>query len=144
MLLQFRTPYCTNLRQCSKRPKRSGAHDNAQIPNLQFPLPTSAVYNIPAVCCNRHVQENMLISNRFTSIQGKIVSRLSEFRVSLQNFKVSFWHPKKALKNTGLWDWIPSSRSSYSTLGRLSNLGFATSSVPACANSKFQSSGEEH
>jgi len=30
-----------------------------------------------------------------------------------------------------------------STPGRLSNLGFATSSLPACANSKFQSSGED-
>jgi len=28
--------------------------------------------------------------------------------------------------------------------GRLSNLGSATSSIPACANSKFQRSGEEH
>ena len=32
----------------------------------------------------------------------------------------------------------------YSTLGRLSNLGSATSSIPACANSKFQRSGGEH
>jgi len=30
------------------------------------------------------------------------------------------------------------------TLGRLSNLGFATSSLPACLNSKFQRSGEKH
>jgi len=37
-----------------------------------------------------------------------------------------------------------SSRSSYSTPDRLSNLGSATSSVPACAKSKFQRSGEEH
>jgi len=29
-------------------------------------------------------------------------------------------------------------------LGLLSNLGFATSSLPACASSKFQRSGEEH
>ena len=40
-LSQFRTPYCTNLRQHT-RPKRSGAHDNAQLPYLQFSLPTSA------------------------------------------------------------------------------------------------------
>ena len=33
--------------------------------------------------------------------------------------------------------WIPSSRSLYSTRGRLSNLGFAISSLPACANSKI-------
>jgi len=33
------------------------------------------------------------------------------------------------------------SRSLYSTPGQLSNLGFATSSLPACANSKFQRSG---
>ena len=45
VLSQFNTPYCTNLRQCSKRPKRSGAHDNAQIPNLQFSLPPSASDN---------------------------------------------------------------------------------------------------
>ena len=42
VLSQFRIPYCTNLRQYSKKPKRGGAHDNAQIPSLQFSLPTSA------------------------------------------------------------------------------------------------------
>jgi len=49
-----------------------------------------STYNIAAVGCNSHVQENMLISNRFTSIQGKTISWLSEFRVSFQNFRVSF------------------------------------------------------
>jgi len=34
--------------------------------------------NIAAVCCNSHVQENMLSSNRFTSIQGKTISWLAE------------------------------------------------------------------
>jgi len=43
-----------------------------------------------------------------------------------------------------LRDWIPFSQSLYSTLGWLSYLDFATSSIPACANSKFQTSGEEH
>jgi len=97
-LLQFRTPYRTNLRQYSNRPKRDGAYDNAQIPNLQYSLPTSAPENCVdlAVCCNSHVQENMLSSHRFSSIQGKTISWLSEFRVSLQNFRVSFWHPKMA------------------------------------------------
>jgi len=47
-------------------------------------------YNIAAVCCSSYVQETMRISNRFTPIQGKPISRLSEFRVSLQNFRVSF------------------------------------------------------
>jgi len=59
-------------------------------------------YNIVAVCCKSQVRENLLISNRFTSIQGKTISRLSEFRVSFQNFRVSFWHPKTAWKNTVL------------------------------------------
>ena len=45
MLTQFHTPYCTNLCQYSKRPKRGDAHDNAQIPYLQFSLPTSAPEN---------------------------------------------------------------------------------------------------
>jgi len=45
--------------------------------------------------------------------------------------------PSDAWSQDNLRDWIPSSRSSYSTPGRLSNLGFATSSVPAGANSKF-------
>jgi len=70
VLSQFCTPYCTNLRQYSNRPKRGGADDNTQIPYSQFSLPTSAPkqssYNIGAVCCNSHVQENML-----TSVQGK-------------------------------------------------------------------------
>jgi len=46
-------------------------------------------YNIADVCCNSHVQENMLSSNRFTSMQGKDISWFSEFTVSLQNFRVS-------------------------------------------------------
>jgi len=46
--------------------------------------------NVAAVCCNGHVQENMLSSNRSTSIQSKTIANLSEFRVSLQNFRVSF------------------------------------------------------
>jgi len=51
--------------------------------------------------------------------------------------------PWNAWSQENLRDWIPSSRSLYSTPGRLSNLGSATSSVPACANSKFQRSREE-
>jgi len=63
-----------------------------QIYNFRFQLLRQKIvsaYNIAAVYCNSHVEENMLSSNRFTSIQGK-TTRLSEFRVSLQNFKVSF------------------------------------------------------
>ena len=52
--------------------------------------------------------------------------------------------PSDVWSHESLREWIPYSRSSYSTPGRLSNLGFATSSFPACANSKFQRSGEEH
>ena len=52
--------------------------------------------------------------------------------------------PSDAWSQESLRDWIPSSRSFYSTPGRLSNLGSSTSSIPACANSKFQRSGEEH
>jgi len=37
-----------------------------------------SAYNIAAVCCSSHVQENMLSSNRFTAIQGKIMSWLSK------------------------------------------------------------------
>ena len=33
---QFCTLYCTNRRRYSKRPKRGGARDNAQIPNLHL------------------------------------------------------------------------------------------------------------
>jgi len=39
VLSQFRTPYCSNLWQYSNRPRRGGAHDNAQIPYLQCSLP---------------------------------------------------------------------------------------------------------
>ena len=70
-----------------------------QTYNFRFQLLRQKIvwaYNIAAVCCKSHVQENMLISNRVTSIQGKTISRLSEFRVSFQNFRVSFWHPKTA------------------------------------------------
>jgi len=52
--------------------------------------------------------------------------------------------PSVAWSQESLRDWVPSSRSLYSMPGRLSNLDFASSSLPACANSKFQRSGEEH
>ena len=42
--------------------------------------------------------------------------------------------PSGAWSQENLQDWIPSSQSLYSTPGRLSNLGSATSSIPACAN----------
>jgi len=52
-----------------------------------------------------------------------------------------------ALKHLGqenLWVWILFSKSLYSTPGHLSNLGYAISSLPACANPKSSESGEEH
>ena len=52
--------------------------------------------------------------------------------------------PSGARSQESLRDWIPSSRSLYSTPGRLWNHGFAISSIPVCSNSKFQRSGEEH
>jgi len=59
--------------------------------------------------------------------------RLEEFTAALRRLKPG--------KSSGL-DSI--SWSSYSMLGQLSNLGFATTSVTACCSSKFQRSGEEH
>ena len=52
------------------------------------PLPPTLL--IAAVCCNSQVHVNMLTSSRFTSIQGKTISRISEFGVSFQHFRVSF------------------------------------------------------
>jgi len=51
---------------------------------------------------------------------------------------LSLLHPSPNGSDSDAAAWIPYSLSSYSTSGRLSNLGFATSSLPACANSKFQ------
>jgi len=84
---------------------RGGAHDNAQIPFLycNFRCLLLGQRLVSAYHCSRcwnsHVQENMLSANRFTVLQGKTASSwLSEFWVSLQNFQVSFWHPKTAYK----------------------------------------------
>jgi len=90
-----------NLWEYRNRPKRGGAHDNAQMPFLQLRFQLLRQRIVPAYhcsrCCNGHVHEHMLPSNRFNSIQGKTMSSwLSEFRMSLQNFMVSFWHPKTA------------------------------------------------
>jgi len=52
--------------------------------------------------------------------------------------------PSDAWSRESLRDLIPSSRSLYSTPSRLSNLGPATFSIPACTNSKFQRPGEKH
>jgi len=49
MFSLFCTPYCTNLRPYSKRPKRCGAHDNAQIPNLHL-QPSVAVAMCRKTC----------------------------------------------------------------------------------------------
>jgi len=64
-----------------------------QAYNFRFQLlrqKNVSAYNIAAVCCKGHVQEIMLTSNRFTSMHSKTTSGLSEFRVSLQNFRVPF------------------------------------------------------
>jgi len=73
----------------------------SQTYNFRFQLLRQKIVsacNIATVCCNLHVQENLLSSNRFTSIQSKTISNLSEFRVSVQNFRLSFWHPKPAVR----------------------------------------------
>jgi len=59
-----------------------------------------SAYNIAAVCCNSHVQENMLISDRFTSIQGKAISRLSENRVHWKILECHFDTQKQLKGNT--------------------------------------------
>jgi len=60
--------------------------------------------------------------------------------VSVNPFDRRSLLPSDAWNKESLLDWISSFQSLYSTPRRLSNLGFETSSVPACANS----SGEEH
>jgi len=50
-----------------------------RTPTYNFPFPllrqkNTSAYNIAAVYCNSHVQENELSSNSFTLIQGKTIS----------------------------------------------------------------------
>jgi len=95
VLSHFRTPYSTNLRGIARsrcEAVRMTMHRYHQAYSFHFQLRRKNVsaHNIVAVCCNGHVQENMVSSNRFTSTQGKTIPRLSEFRVSLQNFRVLF------------------------------------------------------
>jgi len=55
--------------------------------NFRFQLlcqKITSAYNIAAVSCNSHEQESMLSSNRFASIQGKTMSKLSDFGVSFR------------------------------------------------------------
>jgi len=88
----FREPLCWG---STSTQQRMTMH-RYQAYNFRFQLllqKNVVAYNIAAVCCNGHVQENILCSNRFTSTQSKTISKLSEFRVSLQNFRVSFWNP---------------------------------------------------
>ena len=67
-------------------------------------------------------------------------SSLSPYPLGQKNLLL----PLDTWSQESLRNWIPSSQSSYSTPGRLSNLGSATSSLPACANWKFQRHGEKH
>ena len=72
MLSRFRTPYYANLRQYLRgrsEAVRMTMH-RYHTYNFRFQLLRQKImssYNIAAVCCNSHVQENMLSSNRFTS-----------------------------------------------------------------------------
>ena len=61
------------------------------------------------------------------------------FTVSLNPLDWRSLLPSDAWSLECLQDWTP-----YSTPGWVSNLVFVTSSVPACANSKFHISREEH
>jgi len=47
---------------------------------------------------SRVVEKSMFSSNRFTSAESKTISWFSKLGVSLQTFRVSFWHPKTAYK----------------------------------------------
>jgi len=108
LLSQFHTPYCTDLRQYGlysyttvtgeRGAVRMTMHRwrNYSFPSQLLRQKNVSAYNIATVCCNSHVQENELSSDSFTSIRGKTISWLSEFRTSLQNFRVAFWHPKTA------------------------------------------------
>jgi len=108
VLSPFRTPCCTNLQQHTNRPKRGGAHVNAQTPFLQFSLPTSQTpflqFSLPtsapaSVCCNSHVQENKLSLNRFTQYKAK---PYLGFQNSGSHYKILGCHfdTQKRLKNT--------------------------------------------
>jgi len=67
--------------------------------------------------------------------------RFPHLRVTLSpnlSGRKSLLLPSDAWSQENLRDWTPFSQSLYYTTDRLSNLGSATSSIPACANSKFQ------
>jgi len=82
---QFCTPYCTNLRPYSKRPKRGSAHDNAQIPNLQL-QPSVAVAKGRKTCFLQ-----------FVLLQYKAKPYLGFQNLGChRKILVSVWHPKMA------------------------------------------------
>jgi len=93
MLLQFHTPsaqICSStvigrskaVRMTMQRHHTYNFHFQIQCQKIV------STYNIVTVCCNSHMQENMLSSNRFTSIPGKTVCS-SNVYVCCDN--VSLW-----------------------------------------------------
>ena len=110
MLLHFHTSCYTNLWQCRNRSKRGGAHNSAQIIsvrchsyNFRFQLPRQRIVSVHnnAACCNSHVQENMLSSNRFTSIQAKPHFGIQNLGCHCKFLGCHFDTQKRLKKNTG-------------------------------------------
>ena len=101
VLSQFRTPYCTNLRQHSERPKRCAWQcTNTKLTIFASNFCDRKLRIFAAVCCNSHVQENMLSSIRFTSIQVKTKSRFQNLGCHCKILGCHF-DTHKRLKNTG-------------------------------------------
>ena len=66
-----------------------------------------SAYNIAAVCCNSHVRKSMFPQILLRQYRGKTIYRHSAFRVSLQNFMVSFDTHKPFKKLCRLLYWFP-------------------------------------
>jgi len=84
---------------------------------------------------------------RLSTCSCPTYGRFQHLRVTVSLILLSRRHlqlPSGAWSQEGLRDWIPYSRSLYSTPGRVSSRGFAISSLPAYAKSKYKRSGEEN
>ena len=126
--------------------------ENHQQTNWQFwtlfsPVPRLGKLHRLATCEERGTKDRVASPPGSSTRSCPNSGRSQHLRVTVSLSPLgrrSLLLPSDAWSQERLWDWTPSSWSSYSTPVRLSNLGFATSPVLACTKSKFQRSGEEH
>ena len=129
---------------------RPGEQWNNLLAGLDAPLACAPSWQIPLPCNSWSTELTRPPTSSPPGSSTKscpTCGRFQQLRVTLSSNllgRKSLLLLSDAWSQESLRDWIPSSRSLYSTPSRLSNFSFATSSLPHAPTQNSKISGEEH